>query len=303
MFDLPSSTALLDITTFAKSEIGRILATFVVFWASAAGIGFLQRRAGTRCTNEQEFARRRGNFVLAKNLVLVGAIVALSIIWASKIAGVALSVAAVAGAMLIVSKDFLASLLGTAVLAITRPYRVGDFIEMGGVSGRVVDTSMLNTTVADASERNLVTGANVILPHAMLLSMPVRNLTATGQYVLRLLPVSVPYCDLARCAPLLLKAALEVCGEWIDEASRHLKSMEAREMVDLPSGSPKVIMDLSKHEHAVLTLRYACRPDERINVEQAILRRYLALAQAVLHAAGSAAEPSLGRVESTAIAD
>lgn len=300
MLDLASSTNVLQITEFAKSEIGRILATVIVFWLSAASIGFLQRRAVTRCVDEQEFARRRGNFVLVKNLILACAMVALSIIWASKIAGVALSVAAVAGAMLIVSKDFLASLLGTAVFTITRPYRVGDFIEIGGVSGRVVDTSMLNTTVADTSEGNLITGANIILPHAMLLSMPVKNLTATGQYVLRLLPVSVPHRDLMHYEPLLLKAAQEVCGEWIDEASRHLKLMESRELIDLPSGNPRVIMDLSKHEHAVLTLRYACRPDERINVEQAILRRYLALTGETPHDAGSAAKPSVSRIENAA---
>jgi len=300
MLDLASSTHVVQITAFAKSEIGRILATMIVFWLSAASIGFLQRRAVTRCVDEQEFARRRGNFVLVKNLILAGGMVALSIIWASKIAGVALSVAAVAGAMLIVSKDFLASLLGTAVFTITRPYRVGDFIEIGGVSGRVVDTSMLNTTVADTSEGNLITGANIILPHAMLLSMPVRNLTATGQYVLRLLPVSVLHRDLVHCEPLLLKAAQEVCREWIDEASRHLKLMESRELIDLPSGNPRVIMDLSRHEHAVLTLRYACRPDERINVEQAILRRYLALRGEAPYDAGSAAKPSFSGIENAA---
>jgi len=97
MLDLASSTTVLHLTALAKSEIGRILATLIVFWLSAASIGFLQRRAVTRCLDEQEFARRRGNFVLVKNLILAGAIVALSIIWASKIAGVALSVAAVTG--------------------------------------------------------------------------------------------------------------------------------------------------------------------------------------------------------------
>ena len=300
MLDLASSTTVLQVTAFAKSEIGRILATLIVFWLSAASVGFLQRRAVTRCLDEQEFARRRANFVLVKNLILAGAMVALSIIWASKIAGVALSVAAVAGAMLIVSKDFLASLLGTAVFAITRPYRVGDFIEIDGVSGRVVDTSMLNTTVADTSEGNLITGANVILPHAMLLSMPVKNLTATGQYVLCLLPVSVPHRELVHCETSLLKAAQEVCGEWIDEASQHLKRMESREMIDLPSGNPKVVMDLSKHDHAGLTLRYACRPDERINVEQAILRRYLTLIGQGAHDASNAARPSVSRIESAA---
>lgn len=297
MLDLASSTTALQISAIAKSELGRILATLIVLWLSAASIGFLQRRAVTRCVDEQEFARRRGNFVLVKNLILAGALVALSIIWASKIAGVALSVAAVAGAMLIVSKDFLASLLGTAVFTITRPYRVGDFIEINGVSGRVVDTSMLNTTVADTSEGNLITGANVILPHAMLLSMPVKNLTATGHYVLCLLPVSVLHRDIMHCEPMLLKAAQEVCGGWIDEASRHLKRMEAREMIDLPSGSPKVIMDLSRHEHAILTLRYACRPEERINVEQAILRQYLSLIGQEPHEASSAAQLSVSRPE------
>lgn len=291
MLDLANSTTALHITAFAKTEIGRIVATLIVAWLSAASIGFLQRRAGTRCVNEQEFARQRSNFVLTKNLILAVAMVALSIIWASKIAGVALSVAAVAGAMLIVAKDFLSNLLGTAILAITRPYRVGDYIELNGVSGRVVDTSMLNTTVIDTSQGNLVTGANVTLPHALLLSMPVRNLTATGKFVLCLLPVSVLHDDIMRFEPLLLKAAHEVCREWIDEASKHFRVIESRELVDLPSGNPKVIMDLSRHEHVVLTLRYACRPDERIGVEQAILRRYLTLISSGTRDARGSDEP------------
>lgn len=263
---------------FAKTELGRIVATGVTAATTTLIVKFLQRRArlGPSETGTIDVARRRGNFVLAKNLVLMVAVVIIGTIWASKIAGAALSLAAVAGAALIVSKEFLLNLIGSTMLAISKPYRVGDFIDIDGVAGRVLDSDMLVTTLAETLEGNQLTGRTVSVPHSLLLTKPVRNLTATGAYVINMLPVAIdPSSDVMAHEAALLRAANQICEPWLLEADEHLKRQESRELVDLPSAEPKVLLQMTSAKEYTLALRYCCRPNNRVKVEQALLRLYL----------------------------
>ncbi|TCS37859.1 mechanosensitive ion channel-like protein [Paucimonas lemoignei] len=261
----------------AQSEMGRIVATLITLLITMLMMKLIQKHARITTGTNLELAHRRGNFVLLKNLVLLASVIVVGTIWASKIAGAALSLAAVAGAMLIISKEFLANLLGSAFLTVSRLYRVGDFIELDGIAGRVIDTDLLATTLSEAQEGSQLTSRTVTLPHSMLLVKPLRNLTATGMYVVHMLKVVAdPAEDLVALEQALLKAAHEVCDPWMAEADAHLKRIETRDMVDLPSAEPKVILQLNDVKQATLSLRYTCRPNERVKVEQAILRHYLA---------------------------
>ena len=267
------------VSTFAvlaQTELGRLLATAATAGAAFIALKYVQRRA-QQLTLTADVSRRRGKLVAARNLILVVALLITGGIWATKIAGAALSLAAVAGAILIVSKEALANLLGTAMLTISKPYRIGDFIELAHVSGRVVDTDLLTTTLAETQQAHQLTGRTVAIPNSVLLTQPVRNLTATGAYVIHLLPVSVPLdADLFACMDALLKAANKVCVRWIPEANQHFEHLEARELVDLPNARPKVLLaDLSDSKVYTLAVRYACKPNDRVNVEQEILREYL----------------------------
>lgn len=266
-----------EFNAFTHTEMGRIVATVISIIVTMMLLKLIQRRAQVRAGSNIELAHRRGNLVLLKNLVLVAAVTVIGTIWASKIAGAALSLAAVAGAMLIVSKEFLANLLGTAFLTVARLYRVGDFIELDGISGRVIDTDLLATTLSEAQDGSQLTSRTVALPHSLLLVKPVRNLTATGAYVVNMLKVAAAQDDdLAGLENMLLDSANEVCKPWLAEADAHLKRIETRELMDLPSAAPRVILQLISAKEAVLSLRYTCRPNDRVKVEQAILRRYLA---------------------------
>jgi small-conductance mechanosensitive channel len=265
-----------DVSLFAKTELGRIVATVVIIAVTTAIVRFVQRRSRQGAETMADLARRRRSFVLAKNLVFIAAFVLIGTIWASKIAGAALSLAAVAGAMLIVSKEFLANMLGGAMLAISRPYRVGDFIEIEDVSGRVLDSDMLTTTLAETLEGHQLTGRSVSIPHSILLVRPVRNLTATGHFMVNIMHVAVhPNEDLFLQEEALLKAANEVCEPWIAEANLHLRRLESRELLDLPSAESRVIIELSSAKEYTFSLRYCCRPNERVKVEQAVTRLYL----------------------------
>ena len=261
---------------FIQTEPGRILATVCVIGVTAFIVKLLQMRARVSYGRGPEVDHRRGNFVLAKNMVFVVATTIIVSIWASKIAGAALSLAAVAGAALIVSKEFLSNLLGSALLAISRPYRVGDFIDFDGVTGRVIDSDLLVTTIAEALDGSQITGRTVTVPHASLLAKPVRNLTATGQYVINLLTVvEESHSDIEFLESSLLSAAQQVCLKWQKDADLHLKRVESRELVDLPSAEPRVILQFHDAREVRLSLRYTCKPNDKVWVEQAILRIYV----------------------------
>jgi small-conductance mechanosensitive channel len=260
---------------FIQTEPGRIFATATVVLITFLLVKLLQLRARTSSGPQGERGMHRRTFVLAKNLILVIALVAILGIWATKIAGAALSLAAVAGAILIVSKEFLANLLGSFSLAISRVYSIGDFIEVDGNTGRVVDSDMFSTTLAETLEGSQITGRTVTIPNSVLLAKPVRNLTATGRFVINLLTVSVdPTDDIEAHERALLGAANQVC-DWQQEAETYLKHVESRELVDLPSAQAKVILQLDCPGVAKLSLRYACRPNDKVWVEQMILRCYL----------------------------
>ncbi|HVL75384.1 MAG TPA: mechanosensitive ion channel family protein [Noviherbaspirillum sp.] len=266
-----------DLSAYAQTELGRIFATLIALAVTMALLKLIQRRASRATGTGIEISHRRGNFVLLKNLVLLCALIVVGAIWASKIAGAALSLAAVAGAMLLVSKEFLTNLLGSAFLTVSRLYRVGDFIELDGIAGRVIDTDLLATTVSEMQDGSQLTSRTVALPHSLLLVRPVRNLTATGEFVINLLKVGVDAsADLLAHEAALLRAAQEVCAPWLEEANDHLKRIERRDLMDLPSAQPRVIFQLNDAKQATLSVRYCCRPNQKVKVEQAILRRYLA---------------------------
>ncbi|HRO61626.1 MAG TPA: mechanosensitive ion channel [Burkholderiaceae bacterium] len=262
-----------ELNLLAVSEWGRIFATLLAVGIAAMAMKWAHRLAWGRTSDDPYDRRERA--VWLKNGILLACALAILSIWASKIAGFALSLAAVAGAALIVSKELLLNVLGSVVLAVSRPFRIGDFVEMGGVRGRVVDTDWATTTLSETLDSHQMTGRSVTLPNSLLLSQPVRNESVTGVYMAQIVRVAVPTgADLDHHERCLLEAAREVSSGWIDSAGRHMEALEMRNMLDLPSAQPKVLLDLSDSKQTVLALRYTCRPGDRVRAEQAILRRY-----------------------------
>jgi small-conductance mechanosensitive channel len=272
-----------SVGTLAPTELGRLIATILIIMAGAVIGRLLQKHARRRSLSAQNVARGRENVVLIKNIVGGICLLLIATIWAATIAGVALSLAAVAGALLLVSKEFLANILGSAMLAISRPYRVGDFIDIDQTRGRVLDTDLMVTKIAETLQGHQLTGRIAVLPNSLLLTRPVKNLTATGKYVVNLLNIVVERTEnLLFLETALLSAAREVCNPWLVEANQHLQHMESIELIDLPSAEPRVLVQLDCAEETTLSLRYACRPNDQVKVEQEILRKYLRYCQSDL---------------------
>lgn len=219
--------------------------------------------------------KRRLHLVWARNIIWFAALLIILSVWASTIAGFALSVAAVAGALLIVSKELVMCVHGYLYVALVQPYKIGDVIEFNQIHGRVVDIDMFATTLVELDETGQRTGKVAEFPNGLLLTHPLINASPNGAYALHAIQIPIPERlshDLDRLEAAALAAADRATAAWSEEAMNHFRKASEESFIALPSGKTKVSWDFSDPEHLVLVIRVACPVGQRATVEQAVFR-------------------------------
>ncbi len=106
-------------------------------------------------------------------------------------------------------KDSLSNFASGVMLILFRPYRVADFVTVGGVTGNVVSIDMFNTTL------NTVDNKRVIVPNANITGDVITNVTANDTRRVDLV-MGIGYDD-------DIKKAKEVLTRIISEEERVLK--------------------------------------------------------------------------------
>jgi small-conductance mechanosensitive channel len=257
-----------------NSELLRLVATGAVV-ALCVAFSWLWSKLMNRGDAQQSADTKRARLVWSKNLIWTIGTLCVIGIWGSKIAGFALSLAAVTGAILIVSKELLVCALGYLLIAVSRPYRVGNFIELGGYSGRVIDIDVFSTTLVETGSAKQLTGKTVAFPNSLLISSGVRNLSATGEYMIDLYRFVLPFdCDIIKAERCALEAAEQATSEWRNLADAHFQRIEAAAFIDLPSSRPKVLWEPLDYRSHGLTIRYSCPIEARVATEQEIFRLF-----------------------------
>lgn len=139
-------------------------------------IRFLVGRALKRAESFPPLVVRRWTANLRNVLILI-AIVGLVMIWAPQLRTFALSLTAFAVASVIAMKELILCVSGSALRTLSRAYSVGDYVEIGGKRGEVMDFNLLVTRLREFEKRDGSfhrTGKEIILPHSLLFSSPVR---------------------------------------------------------------------------------------------------------------------------------
>ncbi len=107
-------------------------------------------------------------------------------------------------------KDSLSNFASGVMLILFHPYRVGDFVTVGGVTGNVVSIDMFNTTL------NTVDNKREIVPNSSITSNVITNVTANDTRRVDLV-MGIGYDD-------DIKKAKEILTHVVGENKRVLKS-------------------------------------------------------------------------------
>ena len=269
----------MDWFPFSDSILVLDVINSIVLLTALLAIRLIVMRAVLRSVSLSVETKRRWAQTIRNStaaIFIVGAI----FIWAHALSAFAVSLVAIAVALVLATKELILCLSGAVLRAGANAYSLGDRIEIAGTRGNVIDQNLLATTVLEIGPGHITsqyTGRAIVFPNSLLLSQPLINETFMKDYIVHVINLPLTIQDDWRTAEkLLLEAAQAECGSFLDEASRHMKQLEGKAWLDVPSVQPRISIQLPEPGRINLLLRIPSPAHRTSRLEQAILRRFLA---------------------------
>ncbi len=201
------------------------------------------------------------------------------LIWGKELRTLALSLVAVAAALVIATKELISCFTGSVLRFGARSFSVGDRVEIGGLRGDVIDTGLLATKLLETGPAHDRTGRLVVVPNSQLLTERVINETFTNDYVLHVFPVPLAEgADWQRAERALLDAAREATARYSATTRTSLARLDERHHLEEPTssrGEPMILLRVAEHGQVELIARVPTPARDKGSVEQEIVRQYL----------------------------
>lgn len=205
-------------------------------------------------------------------------------LWQSEINQFALSVTAIAVAIVVASKEIILCFTGSIQRASSRSFRVGDWIEVGKITGEVIDHNMMATVIQEIDLHHgqyHYTGKTVTLPNSMFFTYAVKNLNFMKRYVYHNFSIVVP--DFVNLYPLLdeLENKIEEhCHYFSDVARRYNAMIEKHAGVDLPGAEPHIHISSAPAGEQVVNFMIFCPTERAAYLESLIRQDFMSMYQA-----------------------
>jgi len=222
--------------------------------------------------------RQRWWISLVKNISTALILAMLFVVWAPEVEKFALSITAVAVAVVIATKELLLCLSGAIWRGASRPFSVGDWIEVGGHSGEVIEESLFSTTLQEVDPRDYeLTGRAIWLPNSLFLSQPVVNQNFRKRFIFHQFTLHwEPVID-AEAAAGRIRAAVDAkAAEFADLAHRYAKVIEKSWGAHFRSPEPRVRVRVTELAKLAFEVSLFCPREKAAEVEDAAVRAMLA---------------------------
>lgn len=217
--------------------------------------------------------------VTTRNSVVFAFLIGLVMIWAHELQAFAVSIVALAAAMVLATKELILCWSGAALRVGGKAYGVGDRIQIAGHRGVVLDHDMFATKLLEigpGQSAHLYTGRVTVFPNSLLFTNPLVKENPQQEYGLYTVVVPIKNDeDWQRAERVLLDAAKTECAPFMEEAARQMKLLEQANLLEAPSPEPRITIQLPESGKIHLVLRFPAPDRGRSRIEQAILRQYL----------------------------
>lgn len=245
----------------------------------ALGMLFVAMGGSWLITRKKTIEERRFWRLTIRNVAAVGFVLGLSIIWRSHLQSVMVVLSAATAGILIAMREAVVSLLAFWVRMVKRHYNLGDFIEIDGIRGEVMDITWLYTMLAETGpgkDSLTYSGRVVQIPNNRMLIAPLFVDNLTGSYGAHLVQITLrDDQDTLAAEAALLDAAQQVCAPYRADAEQHMVHLREAHAIDTPSVAPRVQIRFNDEGGGVLVLRIVVPARDKLRAEQLILREYL----------------------------
>lgn len=243
-----------------------------------AVLRFLSGRFIRRSVDSQEL--RRKWMVQSRNALILLLLLGLILIWGEELRTLALSVVALAVALVIATKELILCVTGSILKSGAGSFDIGDRIQIKDFRGDVIDQNLLATTILEVGPGKLThqrTGRMAVIPNALFLTEPVLNESFTHDYVFHVF--TVPFKredDWQTAQQAFLDSANKNCQSYLDEVRKYMQQVSEKRGLNVPSVDPRVRISVPTAGEVHLIIRIPTKTAERSYIEQTIFSEVFA---------------------------
>lgn len=223
----------------------------------------------------------RGRLLVnSRNGFLLLGILGLALIWGEQIRALALSIVAIAAAVVIATKELILCMSGSILKGGARSFNLGDRIQVKDFRGDVIDQTLLATTIMEVGPGKTGhqrTGRMIVIPNALFVSEPVINESFTDNWDFH--AFTVPFKredDWPAAQQALLESARRQCEPYLETVRKYMSKVGISRGLEVPSVDPKVSIQVPTAGEIHLIVRLPVKSGQRSHVEQAILSEVFA---------------------------
>lgn len=211
---------------------------------------------------------------ITKNGGFIFLILLIFFIWRSEINEFALSLTALAFAIVVASKEIILCFTGSIQRASSHSFQIGQWIEIGPLCGEVIEHNLIATKIQEIDIHHGTynyTGKTVTFPNSFFFTTPVKNLNFMKRYVYHEINVTVKDTNnLFPLVPYILSRINEHCEDFYEVATRYNQVIERHAGVDLPGADPQVLIFTTEFGDSIVHVRIFCPTERAIELEQLI---------------------------------
>lgn len=216
-----------------------------------------------------------------KNGTFIITVLTLFVLWQSEISEFAFSVAAIAVAIVVASKEIILCFTGSIQRASSRSFRIGDWIEVGKTCGEVIEHNIMATVIQEIDLHHgqyHYTGKTITLPNSMFFTYPVKNLNFMKRYVFHNFSIVVrDFVNLYPLLPVLSEKIEQHTHYFHDVAKRYNSMIEKHAGVDLPGSEAHIHITSGATGEQFVHIMLFCPTDKAVHLEQEIRADFMAL--------------------------
>lgn len=193
--------------------------------------------------------------------------------WLHIFGSVATFLGLISAGIAIALKDPLVNMVGWFFILIRQPFKVGDRIQIGKVSGDVIDIRLFQFSLNEIGnwvDADQSTGRIIHIPNGIIFTEPQANFTAGFQYIWNEIPVLVTFESNWKKAKQILTDIVNLHGVLLNsEAEKQIKEAAKKFLIFYTKLTP-IVYTTVKDSGVMLTMRYMCQPRERRTTEEKI---------------------------------
>jgi small-conductance mechanosensitive channel len=246
--------------------LASVVAIIVLWGVRKIVLVLIQRQVGEVRT------RYRLRQVLASIIAVVGLLVFWEI-WFIGMETVTTFLGLVSAGIAIALKDMLIDMAGWLFITWRQPFKVGDRIQIGGLSGDVIDMRLFQFTLLEIGnwvDADQSTGRVIHVPNGQIFKEPQANYTQGFHYIWNELPVMITFESNWEHAKVLLQdIAMRHTSHLCSEAEQGVKEAGQKYLIFYSKLTPIVYTSIKEYG-ILLTIRHLTEPRRRRGTSQAI---------------------------------